>query len=63
MKRLILAVAIASSTAPTLANVNAPFEQSELDRVLPQLWENASAGATGGRAAPWVDHSFIAPAQ
>jgi hypothetical protein len=48
MKRFIVAVAIALSTAPTLANVNAPFEQSELDRALPIVEEtgNASYGAT-----------------
>ena len=63
MKRLIVAVAIALSGAPAIADVGAPFEQNELDRALPQVSENASAGATRESATPWVDHNFIAPAQ
>jgi hypothetical protein len=43
MKRLIVAVAIALSTAPALADVGAPFEQNELDRALPALSENVAA--------------------
>jgi hypothetical protein len=46
MKRLIVAVAIALSTAPALANVGAPFEQNELDRALPALPENVAAYET-----------------
>jgi hypothetical protein len=42
MKRLIVAVAIALFTAPALADVGAPFEQTELDRALPALPENPS---------------------
>src|SRR3954468_18425238 len=40
MKRLIVAVALALSAAPALANTNAPFEQTELDRQLPALPDN-----------------------
>ena len=43
MKRLIAAVAIALCTAPALANVGAPFEQTELDRALPAVPENLAA--------------------
>jgi hypothetical protein len=42
MKRLIVAVAIALSTAPALADVGAPFDQNELDRALPALSENVT---------------------
>jgi hypothetical protein len=38
MKRLIVAVALALSTAPALAeHRDAPFEQTELDRALPTV--------------------------
>jgi hypothetical protein len=40
MKRLIVAVALALSAAPALANVGAPFEQTELDRALPTVPES-----------------------
>ena len=43
MKRLIVAVAIALSTAPAFADVGAPFEQNELDRALPAVPENVTA--------------------
>ncbi len=43
MKRLIVAVALALSTAPALADVGAPFEQNEFDRALPALPENVAA--------------------
>jgi hypothetical protein len=43
MKRLIVAVALALSAAPTLADVGAPFDQNELDRALPALPENVAA--------------------
>jgi hypothetical protein len=39
MKRLIVAVALALSTAPALADTGAPFEQNELDRALPTVPE------------------------
>jgi hypothetical protein len=43
MKRLIVAVAIALSTAPALAELGAPYEQNELDRALPAVPENVAA--------------------
>lgn len=43
MKRLIVAVAVALSTAPALADVGAPFEQNELDRALPSVSETTAA--------------------
>jgi hypothetical protein len=43
MKRLIVAVAIALSSAPVLADAGAPFEQNELDRVLPNVPQSVAA--------------------
>jgi hypothetical protein len=42
MKRLIVAVALALSAAPALADTNGPFEQNELDRQLPALPDNVA---------------------
>jgi hypothetical protein len=42
MKRFIVVVAIALSSAPAFADVGAPFEQNELDRALPNVTENAT---------------------
>lgn len=71
MKRLIVAVAIALSTAPAVAG--APFEQTELDRALPSIGSErvlvAQMGGTSyksdeGNGSVWAtDHNFIAPAQ
>lgn len=43
MKRLALAIALALSTAPLLADNGAPFEQTQLDRALPNLADNVAA--------------------
>ncbi len=43
MKRFIVVVAIALSSAPALADVGAPFEQNELDRALPNVSENGAS--------------------
>ena len=43
MKRLTLAVVIALSTVPALADDRAPFDQSQLDRALPTLPEKVAA--------------------
>ena len=50
MKRLIVAIAIALSAAPALADTNGPFEQNELDRQLPALPDNVAAYEPSGRA-------------
>jgi hypothetical protein len=69
MKRLIAAVSFAVLAAPVLAaEVSAPFEQTQFDRVLPNVQERnaerASAGATGAAENVWAnDHNFIAPPQ
>jgi len=68
MKRTIAAVAFALLAAPVFAaEVSAPFEQTQLDRTLPNLQEQgarASAGSTAADSRVWAnDYNFIAPAQ
>ena len=78
MKRLITAVSFAVLAVPAFAaERGAPFEQTELDRVLPEVPGGgervmvASIGDTvyvsaeeSDGASPWAsDHNFIAPAQ
>lgn len=51
MKRLITAVSFAVLAVPALAaQTGAPYDQNEVDRALPQIEENASAGASRIRA-------------
>lgn len=47
MKRLITAVSFAVLAVPAVAAQ--PFEQTELDRAVPQIADNASAGASRSR--------------
>ena len=79
MKRLIAAVALAVSAATAMAEVGAPFEQNELDRMLPSVPDNqassprsvqlaqigtASYKSDEGSESVWAnDHNFISPAQ
>ncbi|OGA71265.1 MAG: hypothetical protein A3G81_30770 [Betaproteobacteria bacterium RIFCSPLOWO2_12_FULL_65_14] len=67
MKRIIAAVSLAVLAAPVFAaEVSAPFEQSQLDRVLPNVEVragDASVGATGKTDVWAQDYNFIAPAQ
>jgi opacity protein-like surface antigen len=65
MKRLIAAVSFAVLAAPVIAaEASAPFEQTQLDRVLPTLEQNASAGASSNANGSWSDdYNFVAPAQ
>jgi hypothetical protein len=63
MKRILLAVSFAALAAPVFA---APFEQTELDRVLPTVQnaaDNASYGATLDSGVWASDYNFVAPAQ
>ncbi len=67
MKRIIAAVSFAVLAAPAFAaEVGAPFEQNQLDRVLPNVEAraaNASVGSTD-KTDVWAQHyNFIAPAQ
>jgi hypothetical protein len=64
MKRIIAAVSLAVLAAPVFAaEIAAPFEQTQFDRVLTNVEQRASAGSTG-EAGVWAhDYNFIAPAQ
>ena len=66
MKRLIAAVSFAVFAAPVVAaELGAPYEQSELDRVLPTLSQNADAsGGSSAATGVWAgDYNFVSPAQ
>ncbi|OGA72322.1 MAG: hypothetical protein A3G81_15065 [Betaproteobacteria bacterium RIFCSPLOWO2_12_FULL_65_14] len=67
MKRIIAAVSFAVLAVPAFAaEVGAPFEQNQLDRVLPNVQEragNASYGATLESNVWAQDYNFVAPAQ
>ena len=67
MKRIIAAVSFAVLAAPVFAaEVGAPFEQYQLDRVLPNIEIRASDASAGSTAKTdvWAqDYNFIAPAQ
>jgi hypothetical protein len=52
MKRLILAASIALSTA-AFADSGKPFEQTELDRALPQIEFGAAGPYVAGSSAPY----------
>ena len=54
MKRLILAASIAMSTA-AFADNGKPFEQTELDRALPQIEFAAPAPYVAGSNAPYEE--------
>ena len=67
MKRIIAAVSFAVLATPAFsAELSAPFEQNNLDRVLPNIEVRADDASTGSTAKtdPWAqDYNFIAPAQ
>jgi hypothetical protein len=78
VKRLIAAVVVAVSATTAIAEVGAPFEQNELDRMLPPVPDNvasresvqlaqignASYKSDEGTTSVWAnDHNFISPAQ
>lgn len=51
MKRLFTAVSFAVLALPAVAaQIGAPYDQSEVDRALPQIPEKAAAVATRSRA-------------
>lgn len=51
MKRIIAAVAFSALAVPALAD-NRPFEQTELDRAIPEISVESSASTGGTSAAP-----------
>lgn len=68
MKRIIAAVSFAVLAAPVFAaEVSAPFEQTQIDRIVPNVQErddDASAGSSNVKENVWAnDYNFIAPAQ
>lgn len=68
MKRLIAAVSFAVLAAPAFAvEVGLPYDQSLVDRALPQIPERGDAASSGQTSRPesvWAnDYHFIAPAQ
>lgn len=65
MKRIIAAVSFAVLAAPVFA-AEVPFEQNQLDRVLPNVEARAGDASVGstGKTDVWAqDYNFIAPAQ
>ena len=67
MKRFIAAVALGSlALSAGAVEIGKPFEQTELDRVLPNIaarTDTASTGGTQSAQSPWAnDYNFIAPA-
>jgi hypothetical protein len=68
MKRIIAAVSFAVLAAPVFAvEVSAPFEQTQLDRAVPNVQEradHASSGSTSGKEKIWAnDYNFTSPAE
>ena len=65
MKRILLAASFAVLAAPVYAvEVSAPFEQTQFDRGLQNVGQNASTGASIAKDSIWADdYNFVAPAQ
>ncbi len=53
MKRFIVVVAIALSSAPAFADAGAPFEQNELDRALPNVPEVTAYETISSESMPF----------
>lgn len=64
MKRILVAVSLAVLAVPAFAvniDASAPYEQSQIDRLLPNLPERAIQTET--QTNPFAtDHNFITPA-
>ena len=64
MKRILLAVSFAVLAAPVYAvEIGAPFEQTQFDRGLQNVEQNASTGASKQDTIWADDYNFVAPAQ
>jgi hypothetical protein len=64
MKRTIIAAAVAVFSASALAESGLPYEQTEFDRGVYNVEQDASAGNSRAQDSVWAnDHNFIAPAQ
>lgn len=62
MKRTIAAVSLAVLSVSAFA-AEAPYEQTQFDRGLYTVEQNASAGSNAESRVWENDHNFIAPAQ
>jgi hypothetical protein len=64
MKRTLVAVSLAVLAAPVFAvEISAPYEQAQVDRILPNVQTPASSNSTRTQDNPWAnDYNFIAPA-
>ena len=78
MKRLVVAVSFVAFAVPALADSGAPFEQNQLDRMLPEMegrpvrYAMSTDGVISDRSIAsdrdsngvWAnDHNFVAPPQ
>ena len=67
MKRTLVALSLAVLAAPVFAvEVSAPYEQAQVDRVLPNVTQKSDRASTGSTQKegnnPWAnDWNFIAP--
>jgi hypothetical protein len=67
MKRTLVALSFAVLAVPAFAvEPSAPYEQSQADRVLPNVTQNSERASTGSTQKegnnPWAnDWNFIAP--
>ena len=63
MKRILVAVSLAALVAPAFAaEISAPYEQTQVDRQLPNLPQRSST-STQTEGNVWAnDYNFIAPA-
>jgi hypothetical protein len=67
MKRILVALSLAALVAPAFAvEISAPYEQTQVDRQLPNIpdrSDRASSGSTQAEGNVWAnDYNFIAPA-
>jgi hypothetical protein len=64
MKRILVALSLAVLVAPAFAvETSAPYEQTQVDRQLPNLPERANSASTRTESNVWAnDYNFIAPA-
>jgi opacity protein-like surface antigen len=64
MKRILAAVSlVVLSASAVAAESSAPYEQTQFDRGVYNVEQNASAGNTSESRVWENDHNFIAPAQ
>jgi hypothetical protein len=64
MKHVLVALSLVALSAPVFAaEVSAPFEQTQFDRVVPDNG-SATGGSTKAEGNVWADdYNFVSPAQ